>query len=152
MKVSPVYKKGFTLLELIVAMAIVAILIGLSILGISTVQRNGRDAERRSALEAISLEVASSYAADASYPSAITITGSAPNQVANIGTKTIPLKGAAQSLSSGSTSTASGSRYCYTRINNGSSYQLGVNLESGVWFQLGNDTGSCGIANVVNPS
>lgn len=147
------FKKGFTLLELIVAMAIVAILIGLSILGINTVQRNSRDAERRAAVEAVSLEVASTYADNATYPNQITITGSAPNQVANVSGRTIPLKGAAQALSSGnSASTASGSVYCYARLNNGSSFQLGVNLESGVWFQVGNDTGSCGAGQAFYPS
>ena len=48
-------KKAFTLLELLVAMAIIAILIALAIFGILQVQKNSRDTQRRKAMEDVKM-------------------------------------------------------------------------------------------------
>ncbi len=143
--------KGFTLLELIVAMAIIAVLIGLSLLGIQTVQRSSRDTERRTTLEAINLELTDYYGNKNAYPAAaanmpINRTSSPKTITVGTGGKTVNLNGAATPLAATATdSDSSGSVYCYS---GGSSYSLGVKLESGQWFNLGNATTDCSTANL----
>lgn len=44
-------RRGFTIVELVIVMVIMAILLGLSALGFSTVQANARDAERKTDVE-----------------------------------------------------------------------------------------------------
>lgn len=145
-------KKGFTLLELIVAMAIIAVLMGLSLFGIQSVQRSQRDTERRAALSNINLEVAAWFGDYGEYPDQITFNGT----TVSIGSpsnpsrpqKQVTLKGAAVALSgTPTTSTQGGTAYCYIRDTQ-STYRLGVSLESSNWGsagtaqQLGN-AGAC---------
>jgi len=141
--------KGFTLLELIVAMAIIAVLIGLSLLGIQTVQRSSRDTARRETLDAINLEVTDYYGNKNSYPAVANMAINRVNNTIQIGSggKTVALQGAAVPLAATATaSTTAGSVYCYSV--SGNSYSLGVNLESGSWFNLGNATVKCSAANL----
>lgn len=143
-------KKAFTLLELVVAMAIIATLLGLSLYGVQAVQRSQRDTERRASLQNINLELASYYAANSQYPSSITVTQTA----INFGGRSVPLKGAATACTPNDfvnanvpISTSTCSVYCF--YGEGSSYYLGVNLEGNGWGeektaqQLGN-AGACG--------
>ncbi len=133
--------KAFTLLELIVAMAIIAVLVGLSVIGITTVQRSSRDTERLAALEAINLEVEAWYGNNGSYPSSI-VFDNAADTVAVGGTViaggravTLP-KGVASAINTALTATSSTETdYCYTTTA-GTAYSLGVRLEgtSGRWF------------------
>lgn len=139
-------KRGFTLLELIVAMAIIAVLMGLSLFGIQAVQRSQRDTERRAALSNINLEIAAWYGDYGSYPvvtfdpttSTARVGPNGPNQ------KTISLKGAAKV---GTDTTNGTTVYCYSGGGT-STFQLGVKLESSGWGaagtaqQLGNN-GMC---------
>lgn len=139
-------KKAFTLLELVVAMAIIATLLGLSLFGIQAVQRSQRDTERRAALQSINLELANYYSENSTYPATGDFDVSA-NSIVFEG-KNIPLKGAAVACASGTASTSSCTLYCYEGPSGGegSSYKLGVNLEGNGWGsvstaqQLGNDT------------
>lgn len=139
-------KKAFTLLELVVAMAIIATLLGLSLFGIQAVQRSQRDTERRAALQSVNLELANYYSENATYPSDTVFTVAASS--ITFGGKTIPLKGAAVACASGVTASTNGCTvYCYDGpAAAGSSYKLGVNLEGNAWGsvstaqQLGNDT------------
>ncbi|CAG1022667.1 hypothetical protein DOJK_01820 [Patescibacteria group bacterium] len=151
------FKKGFTLLELIIAMAIIAVLMGLSLFGIQSVQRSQRDTERRAALSNINLEVAAYYGDNGRYPD---VTISASTKEARIGTgnnaKVVELTGAATPIT-GAESTQSGTAYCY-ETEEGSTYRLGVWLEgTGSWGnlgtaqQLGNDSaGPCAQNTVTN--
>ncbi len=140
-------KKGFTLLELIVAMAIIAVLMGLSLFGIQSVQRSQRDTERRAALSNINLEVAAYYGDNGSYP---TVTFNVTNSTVTVGSKTLTLKGAAKIIKpAGGVSNETGTTYCYTGAAS-STYQLGVYLEGpanwgsvGTAQQLGNSTTAC---------
>lgn len=142
-------KKGFTLLELIVAMAIIAVLMGLSLFGIQAVQRSQRDTERRAALSNINLEVAAFYGDNGTYP---TVTFNVTNSTVTVGNRPpITLRGAAR-LINGSASTQNGTVYCYNQ--SGASYGLGVFLEGtngwgavGTAQQLGNSTAVCGTSN-----
>ena len=141
--------KGFTLLELIVAMAIIAVLIGLSLLGIQTVQRSSRDTARRSVLEAVNLEITDYYGNKNSYPTVANMVINRATNVITIGAggKTVSLTGAAVPLGAGvSPSTSAGSAYCYSV--SGNSYSVGVNLESGAWFNLGNAAAPCAAVNL----
>lgn len=138
-------KNGFTLLELIVAMAIIAVLMGLSLFGIQSVQRSQRDTERRAALSNINLEVAAYYGDNGSYP---TVTFNVTNSTVTIGSKTLSLKGAAKIIKPGPSNTT-GTTYCYTGAGQ-ATYQLGVYLEGteswgavGTAQQLGNATTAC---------
>ena len=134
-------KKGFTLLELIVAMAIIAVLMGLSLFGIQSVQRSQRDTERRAAVSNVNLEVAAYYGDNGVYPS---VSFDIASGTAKIGTKSVVLKGSAKLAPAGATtSDLNGTVYCYVKYN--SSYQLGVYLEgtaswgsTGTSQQLGN--------------
>ena len=148
---------GFTLLELIVAMAIVAVLATLAIGAITIVQRSARDAERRSALETMNLEIEGFRGDTGSYPGFVgRVTGSttqvricATSACNSTSDKTINLKGAAIMLSntSATTTTSEGTVYCYLRT--GAAYSLGVNLESGNNFYLGSGTNCSFSANRI---
>jgi prepilin-type N-terminal cleavage/methylation domain-containing protein len=137
--------KGFTLLELIIGMAIVAVLIGLSTIGIATVQRSQRDTERRAALNTVNLELSAYYGDTSSYPAALTITGTPRNTVNISASRIITLKGSAVSLAATATaSSPSGSKYCYGVGATNTDYVVGVNLEgSNAYYYFGNTALTC---------
>ncbi len=84
-------QRGFTLVELLAAMAIIAVLLGLAVFGINLAQRSSRDTQRRSAANDISLAVQSYYEQNGAYPTSLTFaTNSVP-----VGTNTVNLKGGA---------------------------------------------------------
>lgn len=146
-------KKGFTLLELIVAMAIIAVLMGLSLFGIQSVQRSQRDTERRAALSNINFEIAAWYGDYGGYPDTVQVRGTTVTiSGAGATNRTLTLKGTAVGIT-GTASTQNGTVYCYTKSN--STYQLGVNLESSGWGsagtaqQLGNG-GACNASNIIS--
>lgn len=59
---------GFTLLELLVVISIIGLLIALGVTSYSTVQKNGRDAKRRSDMKAVQSGLEQYKAANGSYP------------------------------------------------------------------------------------
>lgn len=67
---------GFTLVELLVAMAIIGVILGLAIFGISAAQRNSRETQRKSAAQDINAGVADYYTKYSSYPTYICPVGS----------------------------------------------------------------------------
>lgn len=135
MRVTQESAKAFTLVELIVVMAIIAILVALSVLGLSTVQRSVRDTQRVSILDAMNLEVEAIKGAQGVYPSlnagttpsSSTIT-LVSNTTINVGTKAFTLTGPTVNAAS---TTADGSDYCYAPNTNRSDYSLRVSLENG---------------------
>lgn len=134
--------KGFTLLELVVAMAILAVLIGLSILGIGTVQRSSRDTERKTVLKAISNELIDYFGNHQTYPPSSGIVFDTSTREVTINNLiTLDLSQATNTLPAGETaSNYNGSVYCYSRSNNNTEYSIGVSLESGNWYNLGSGT------------
>ncbi len=128
-------KKAFTLVELMVAMAIVAVLIGLSVFGISTAQRVLRDNQRRDAVKNIAAGLNAYYAQNAEYPTDITVSNN--GTIVNIsGTLDVPLNGIAKTREQNDgQSTAADTTYCYALTSTG--YKLGSKLEDGSWFNLG---------------
>jgi type IV pilus assembly protein PilE len=114
---------GFTLVELLVAMAIIAVLIGLAIGAISLVQRVSRDSERRSAVSEVTAALNAYYGSNSRYPSSISMTTNGDIQV---GTLTVDLKGAAVGATTGDTTTIQ-TVYCYRLESDG--YRVGAILE-----------------------
>ena len=102
-------KKAFTLVELLVAMAIIGVLIGLAIFGMTAALRSQRDAERKSAVSDINIGITAYLEAYNVYPNravfaatTVTLTNST---VLPLATKkiVIPLKGAAQAKTAAAT-------------------------------------------------
>ncbi|MCS7317172.1 MAG: type II secretion system GspH family protein [Candidatus Dojkabacteria bacterium] len=140
----PVYNsksKGFTILELIVAMAIIAVLATLGVAGISIVQRSARDAERRAVIEQIAALMEEFRGANGRYPEVVgRVSSSNLTQLricatsACTSSRIIELKGSAVLFSTNPTSglsTPEGTVYCFTRTANGAAYSIGASLESG---------------------
>lgn len=136
--------KAFTLIELMVAMAIIAVLMGLSLFGISTANRISRDNQRRAAVKDVAAALTAHYAQNSEYPSTIQFHTSG-NVV--VGTQTVPLNGIAKP---GSTTDGAQTAYCYKVVSGG--YKLGSILESGGFFDLGLGTSvSCSMSDLVVP-
>lgn len=126
-------KSAFTLVELMVAMAIIAVLIGMAAFGINTLQRLSRDNQRRQVLINFQTYIEGYYNDFFEYPdltelvvssTQINITGytqsgpelTGPTRVANA-------------------TDLDGAVYCYGTETDG--YRLGVLLESGEFFNSG---------------
>ncbi len=141
-------KKGFTLIELMVAMGVIAVLIGMSILGIQTVLRSQRDTERRSIASTVQLNAQGFFNTVGRYPltSEVVYVGTdiAFRQGSNI-TDRVEVTGS--KTPKNGTTDQSGTAYCYVS-SNGASYELGVQVESGQWEQFGNSGNECRSANI----
>lgn len=69
------YNKGFTIIELVVVIAIIAILAAIVLVNINGFLMKGRDAKRKADLHNLSVALKSYYAANGSYP----VTGNPTN-------------------------------------------------------------------------
>lgn len=78
-------EKGFTLLELLVAMAIIGVLIALAIFGIIAAQRTSRETQRRNALEDINIGIQQFYDRYNKYPNSVNFDGDVARLCENIG-------------------------------------------------------------------
>lgn len=94
-------QKAFTLVELLVAMAIIGVLLGLAIFGINSALQAQRDTERKTALQDISLGIQKYNETYGAYPASITfaatgvtMTDGLSNPVNKV---SVPLSGAAKS-------------------------------------------------------
>lgn len=129
-------KKGFTLLELIVAMAIFAVLVGLSVIGIQTVQRSQRNTERRSGASQVNLEINAYFADFGVYPGlSLAENGTAtfastgkPSRNATLRGNAIPVDATALAA------TETGTQYCYS--TDGKQYRLGYKVEGETSFSI----------------
>lgn len=138
------YKKlrGFTLVELLVAMAIIAVLIGLAGFGVSLALRASRDAQRQEAVDSIRVGIADYLARENIYPSSVNYNSSTGKMTlvpAPSGNPIeIPLKGVAQVATA---TDSQGTQFCYNNNLSGSDgYILGAMLENGKWYELGTST------------
>jgi prepilin-type N-terminal cleavage/methylation domain-containing protein len=133
---------AFTLVELLVAMAIISVLIGLAIGAVSVAQRSSRDTQRRGALQELATTISEFQSlnqgnlpqnncnrATAVPPADCVRTTAAADADIIIGTRTVSLKGPAKANTNATSST--NTRYCYYTTTNG--YVLGAELESGSW-------------------
>ena len=153
-------KSAFTLVELMVAMAIIGVLLGLAIYGVTAAQRSQRDTERKAALQDINIGIQSYVDTAGQQPSNIifvrnTGTTTDPGYAYVGGTaavgvnpaacagncKKVPLKGAANPSVNGTNTTTvatstTGTQYtfhgtCGTGLTG---YDLSASLESGNAF------------------
>ena len=120
-------KKGFTLLELLVAMAIIAVLLALAIFGILQVQKNSRETQRRKALEDVNIGINDFYSRYGQYPRYINFDDDNAQICGDIGTcvsgeVNVPLNNSAKS-NNGNPTTTNGTEYYYELLGDG--YQLG---------------------------
>lgn len=126
--------KAFSLIELLVSMAIIAILLGLVGFGIATARRSSRDSERRQKLADIQVGIEDYLTRKNSYPSPDKIKLNGTKIVISTGSGTvdieIPVKGA---TTPGQETKSDAARYCYILNNQG--YELAVKLENGEWFE-----------------
>ena len=131
-------KKGFTLLELMVAMGVIAILAAMSIYGISLVQKSLRNTARRKAAQDINLAVQQYYEATANYPAYNTAAGIRffADRVEVNSQVVYRFTGATVPQNTTTAVDSTYTRYCYS-VNAGS-YKISVDLEGSLWgLQLG---------------
>lgn len=137
---------AFTLVELLVAMAIISVLIGLAIGAISVAQRVSRDSQRRGALQEISAYLGE-YAASnqGRFPqrggaAGLRLNGNDMLVGTGAAQKTIVLNGSAGAAAS---TNSNQTRYCYYSSANVATvegYVLAAQMEDGVWdFSLSTD-------------
>lgn len=132
-------KKGFTLIELMVAMGVIAVLAGMSFVAVGIVQRSVRDTQRRDVATSINLAITEYQNSNGTYPAngQITInTAANPDEFYIAGRPTeITVEGATSNTTGLSTSSATA--YCY--YTNGAQYLFAVYTEGDQdWFKLGN--------------
>ncbi len=137
-------KKGFTLIELMVAMGIIAVLVTMSVVAIQIVQRSLRDTQRRDIINTVNLWLAGHYNDNGRYPpTAEIVFGTDTVEYQPPSASAVEIADLAGATRAGSTeSTTSQTAYCYAVTPGGGSYRLGVLLESGADVQLGNG-GDC---------
>lgn len=138
--------KGFTILELIIGMAIVAVLMGLGIAGITTLQQSTRNTERRNALQSVYTEVEAMRGDFGAYPEQIkVVTYSTSSTVIVLcqragsgtscgtgGSRNVTLANSAYIVqnSTENSSNTTESVYCYSRPS-ATSFSVAVLLEGG---------------------
>jgi prepilin-type N-terminal cleavage/methylation domain-containing protein len=132
-------KKGFTLIELMVAMAIIAALIGMSVFGINLVQRSERNTKRRAALNNINLAVRNHQIDNGVYPLTSELVFTA-NDVSIDGQVVAELTGPAKAVAASVANPGSdGSHYCYNSAT-GSTFSMSVSLEGTDDFMLSSES------------
>lgn len=132
-------KKSFTLVELLVAMAIIAILLGLVSFGITIVQRGARDTLRRAKLREFEIVFTSIVSNGKLMPNSIFVVGPNTANIAHIATtgQTIDLP---DILNRGNRNgsnyfvdptDATKTAYCYGQGGGNTIFVIGTQLESG---------------------
>lgn len=131
--------RGFTLVELLVAMAIIGVLIALAGFGVSLALRASRDSQRQEAVDNIRVAIADHLARENTYPTTITFnTTSAKAQIGSLTNLTVPLEGVATAAAATDNDST---LFCYSNdISGADGYVLGALLENGEWYELGTAT------------
>ena len=137
--------KGFTLVELLVAMAIIAVLIGLATFGVTLALRASRDSQREATLDSMRTAIADYLATNNEYPANTAVSYASGN--ITIGTTSIPVDGHLVNATLAAKSTSAGTVYCYSKTSSG--YALAAMLENGSFYELGStDSASCTLAGI----
>ena len=156
--------KGFTLVELMVAMAIIGVLLGLAIFGVSAAQRGQRDTARKAALQDINIGIQDYYDRNNRYPAYVRGDGTNIYLSDNSGctgakTITVPLKnvqttGGTTGCTAGSTAVTIGStvdnqytRICLRMSGATAGYIIGTRLENASVFDVGSSSDHSDSAN-----
>ncbi len=127
------------IVEVLVVLAIVAVLMAVSIIGLGQAQVSARDEERKSLVAKISAAVDSYYRETSGYPSVMGGEIQWDTFEVNIGDEAISLEGY---LSYSATSTDAGqTRYTYKKDAYG--YVICALLENGKWHKTGSGNATC---------
>ena len=131
---------AFSLVDIMVYMAILAVVIGLAFAGINIVQRSGRDQERRVMVQSLITEANNYFHLTSAYP-AEPGTLKWGTDTVTIGAKVISLPGFKQY----SATTTDSQRTRYTYLKDRSGFVFCAKLEDGSWFRSGpgGDTLKC---------
>jgi len=133
-------KKAFTLVELLAAMAIIAILIGLAGFGISTALRASRNSQREKMVDNLQVAIQDYLGRQQAYPTSITLANGflVLNPAPSGDPIQVPVKGVTVPKAS---TDSQGTQYCYSNaIVGADGYILGAKLEGGSWYDLGTAT------------
>lgn len=135
-------RSAYTLIEISVVLAVVAVLLGLGVFGISILQSNGRDTQRKAKLAEINSAIDYYLRIYNRIPSV----GGGFQWVGNnqivVGPKTVNLSGALV-RSATNVSDIDETYYIYQIPPVVGGYQLCVRLENGNWFNLGTNPVLC---------
>jgi prepilin-type N-terminal cleavage/methylation domain-containing protein len=112
-------RKGFTLIEILIVVAIIALLASTVLIGLGTVTQKGRDARRISDLKSIQVGLELYF----------TKTGSYPPTPANWSDLQATLKGAAIGVSTVPNDPRATATYLYAASADGTTYKLAADLE-----------------------
>lgn len=143
-------RRGFTLVEIIVAMAIIGILIGIAIYGISQALQESRDTQRRALADSVQKAVVIYQSKYQTLPTAVSVAYSTTTGKSTItvgtGTRTevfefnykVNTTVPATETPTGAVNTDE-ANLCFRTATG--SYAIGVKLESGNWYYV--TTGRC---------
>jgi type II secretory pathway pseudopilin PulG len=139
-------EQAFSLVELLIAFAIVAVLIGLSTYGVGVATRNSRESQRLEVLTNVRLKLDEHYLKYGTYPANDRVSFTT-NQIRvckpdNSSCESIPLS---QGFLAGSNSNTNNSRtrYCYRQITSDRLYALCYRTEKGDWKNIGISSTQC---------
>lgn len=132
-------RHAFSLVELVVVMAVIALLTVGGIAGYNLAQQTSRDQERKSTLVVISTSVDNYFRKNGRYPGNGELVFQT-NTVTIFGQVVTELKGYLSYVSTGD-STATQTRYAYFRDGRG--YIVCAKLESGIWDKVGIGSQQC---------
>lgn len=132
--------KGFTLIEMLIVVAIIGILSGVVLIGLGPVQRGGRDARRISDLRQVQNGLELYFNKCGYYPGAAAA-ASCPafTQITTWSALTTALTGSNIGISTVPNDPTSGRNYYYGTDGTGSGYVLGATLEDSSNASLSRD-------------
>jgi prepilin-type N-terminal cleavage/methylation domain-containing protein len=124
-------RKGFTLIEILIVVAIIAILASVVLVGLGPTQQAGRDARRISDLGEVQTGLELYYSKCGYYPGAAESAAcGAYSETSAWGPLTTALKGSGIGVGTIPNDPSAGKTYYYDSCSGGSSYVLGAQLEN----------------------
>ncbi|BCX13860.1 MAG: hypothetical protein KatS3mg085_392 [Candidatus Dojkabacteria bacterium] len=124
-------KKAFTMIEIVVGLAVITVLVALGVTGISILQKNSRDSMRKEKLLEVATLVENYFRENLTYPSSQSLVFSG-NQILLEGDIVSDIKG---HLQVGDVTTSSQTRYYYQATSSG--YALCAVLENNKVYSAG---------------
>ena len=115
---------GFTLIEILIVVAIIAILASVVLVGLGPTQQSGRDARRISDLHEVQTGLELYYSKYGAYPTSSSVNGSAYSAMSSL------LKSSGIGVSSVPQDPSAGKTYYYATTGDASSYLLMATLEN----------------------
>lgn len=124
-------KKGFTLIEILIVVAIIAILASVVLVGLGPTQRAGRDARRIADLRTIQNGLELYYNKCGYYPGPTNAAACAAWATTNFSGMSSALTGSTLGITAVPNDPSAGKTYYFGSYTNGSTYTLGAVLEDG---------------------